>query len=190
MACRSCGRSLIGRYTARTLWQGWWGLISFFVNWFVLAANALAWQRLGTLANPSLSGDLVPTAPTGFRDLEEVEPKRRSRLRSVGLALVLGFLVLGAAGWAWDATHHDHEGAHGLPAPIAAIEGAMTDGAWTADDGTSVAVSRATCAGEGEATAGGYTHFRCSLTFANGTSDEVIVHVLEGDELFFKSALG
>jgi hypothetical protein len=191
-ACRSCGRSLIGRFTARTLWQGWWGVISFFFNWFVLAANAFAWRRLSSLAAPTLSGELVADSPTGFRDVErapDAEPKRRSRLRRIGPVLVAGFVLLGLAGWAWDATHHDHAGeAHGLPAPVGAIEAEMTQGTFTADDGSAVSLTHASCAGEGEAAPGGYTHFRCELTFADGTSDEVIVHLLEGDQLFFMSA--
>jgi hypothetical protein len=190
-ACRSCGRSLVKRYTARTLWQGWWGVISFFFNWFVLAANAVAWRRLGSLAAPSLSGDLVFGSPTGFRDVENgTEPRRRSRLRRIGGVLVTGFLLLGVVGWAWDATHHDHGEAHGAPTSIAVVEAEMTAGPFTADDGNAVYVSAASCTAEGEATAGGYTHFRCNLTFADGMSDQVIVHLLAGNQLFFKSAGG
>jgi hypothetical protein len=193
-ACRSCGRALIRRFTARTLWQGWWGLISFFFNWFVLAANAFAWRRLGSLAAPTLSGELVADSPTGFRTVEhapEAEPKRRSRLRRFWPVLVGGFLLLGLVSWAWDATHHDHGGeAHGLPAPVAGIEAEMTQGAFTADDGSAVSVTQASCTGEGEAVPAGYTHFRCHLAFADGTSDEVIVHLLAGDQLFFMSTQG
>jgi hypothetical protein len=193
-ACRSCGRSLIGRFTARTLWQGWWGVISFFFNWFVLAANAVAWRRLGSLAAPTLSGELVADAPTGFRDVEHppvAEPKRRSRLRRIGPVLLAGIVLLGVIGWAWDASHHDHGGeAHGTPAAVAVIEAEMTEGAFVTDDGRSVVVSEAVCNGEGEPSVGGYTHFRCELAFADGTSDEVIVHLLAGDQLFFMSAQG
>jgi len=193
-ACRSCGRSLVGRFTARTLWQGWWGVISFFFNWFVLAANAVAWRKVSSLASPALSGELVADTPTGFRDVEhtpEAEPKRRSRLRTIGVVLVGGFLLLGVIGWAWDATHHDHAGeAHGLPASVAVIEAEMTQGTFTADDGSAVSVTNASCTGEGEAAPAGYTHFRCDLAFADGTSDEVIVHLLVGDQLFFMSTQG
>lgn len=193
-ACRSCGRSLVKRFTARTLWQGWWGLISFFFNWFVLAANAVAWRRLGSLVSPSLSGELVVDSPTGFRDVEDgpdAEPKRRSRLKTIGLALFVGLILLGVASWAWDSTHHDHAGeAHGVPASVGVIEAEMNQGTFTADDGSAVTVTHASCAGEGESAPGGYTHFRCRLAFADGTSDEVIVHLLAGDQLFFMSAQG
>ena len=87
-ACRPCGHRLIRSYTGRTLWQGWWGAISFFFNWFVLATNAWAWKRLGAIENPSLSGMLMSDSPRGFENAEQVpqegaaeQPKPRSRLR-------------------------------------------------------------------------------------------------------------
>ncbi len=191
VACRPCGRALIRSYTLRTLWQGWWGAISFFVNWFVLASNALSWRKLGQIEAPSLSGELVADARGGFfAPGEGSRSKRRSRLRTVGLAVFAGFLLLGFLGWAWDATHHDHDGAHGRAFPVATLEQAMGGDPFTMDDGTPVLVTGARCRGDGEASPGGFTHFTCHLAFANGESDEVLVHVLEGDELLFKSALG
>lgn len=46
------------------------------------------------------------------------------------------------------------------------------------------------CVGNGEGSPEGYTHFGCALTFSNGETDDVVVHLLPGDELFFKSSLG
>jgi hypothetical protein len=51
--CRDCGTRLVKQYTARTLVQGWWGFISFFVNWFCLAANAVAYLRASRLPEPA-----------------------------------------------------------------------------------------------------------------------------------------
>lgn len=50
--CRDCGMKLLKSFTLKTLWQGWWGYISFFVNWFVLAANLAAYFTLRGLAQP------------------------------------------------------------------------------------------------------------------------------------------
>lgn len=61
-------------------------------------------------------------------------------------------------------------------------------GPFVAEDGRSVGVLDARCAGEGEPAAGAYTHFRCRLVFDDGGTDEVVVHLLERDELFFKSS--
>jgi hypothetical protein len=195
-ACRPCGRELIRSNTRKTLWQGWWGPISFFFNFFVLGANANAARRLRAIGDPSLSGELVGHEPRGFdarddvADPAEPEGKRKHRT-SPAAYVVLGVVALGLVGWAWDASHHDHEGGHGTPATIEQIQLAMKDGPFLADDGSSVVVSGATCTGEGEPdVGGGYTHFDCSLAFDDGTGDEVVVHLLENDELFFKTAAG
>lgn len=50
--CRDCGLQLVRSWTLQTLWQGWWGYISFFVNWFVLGANLGAWFKLRGLPQP------------------------------------------------------------------------------------------------------------------------------------------
>ena len=132
--------------------------------------------------------DSSASAPLG--EGAKVRPGLRARrlVRPVLLLLVGSALVAGAAR-GWDAVQHDHDAAHGAPAAPAALEQAMI-GPFAATDGRSVAVLDATCAGQGEATATGYTHFSCRLIFDDGTSDEVVVHLLEGDELFFKSSVG
>jgi hypothetical protein len=190
-ACRPCGRALIRSYTAKTLWQGWWGMISFFFNFFVLGANANASRQLRALGDPSLSGELVTEPPRGFtvdgrgdEDESDAKPKHRT---SRGAYVVLGVVALGLVGWAWDASHHDHEGAHGAVATVPEIQVAM-QGPFVAEDGSTATVAGATCTGDGEPVGGGYTHFDCSLAYDDGTGDEVLVHLLPGDELFFKSS--
>jgi hypothetical protein len=190
VACRPCGRGLIRSYTGRTLLQGWWGAISFFFNWFVLASNAFAWRKLGRIDSPSLSGELVEGVPGGFEEDADATGKG-SRLRLVFVVLVGGFMLLGLVAWAWDASHHDHDAGHGRPAPVALVEEAMTrGGSFASEDGLPVKVVAASCIGDGEGSIQGFTHFRCAITFANGEVDDVVVHLLPGDELFFKSSLG
>ena len=50
--CRDCGRRIVKSWTGKTLVAGWWGIISFFVNWFCLASNAVAWRRVNALGEP------------------------------------------------------------------------------------------------------------------------------------------
>ena len=50
--CRGCGVKAVQSFTLRTLWQGWWGFISFFANVFVLLANLVAWLQLRNLPQP------------------------------------------------------------------------------------------------------------------------------------------
>ncbi|HEX4929252.1 MAG TPA: hypothetical protein VFV62_00985 [Gaiellaceae bacterium] len=195
-ACRPCGHGLIRSYTGKTLWQGWWGAISFFFNWFVLATNAFAWKRLSAIQSPSLSGLLITDTPRGFAeggrpspDATEEPPKRPSRLHRAGRVVLPGFLVLGLIGWGWDATHHDHSEVHGASVPAAMLDLEVAGASFIADDGTSTVFQTARCTGEGEAgevASGLYTHFRCQVVYDDGYTDEVVVHVLE-NELFFKS---
>jgi hypothetical protein len=120
-------------------------------------------------------------------DHAEAQSTRRARLRRPALVLLLGSALVAGAAWGWDGINDDHDGGHGAPTQSAALEKAMT-GPFVAGDGGSVVVLDATCAGDGEAAAAGYTHFTCRLVLANGGTDEVVVHLLEGDELFFKSS--
>lgn len=197
VACRPCGRGLIRSFTGKTLWQGWWGPISFFFNWFVLATNLHAWRRLGAIESPSLSGDLMPERAAGFGNVEgrqasnsKAQPKRRSRLRTASTVGFLGFLGLGLIASGWDATHHDHKGAHGSPVPAAMLDQMMA-GAFTAEDGSAVSVRNASCTGQGdEVSPGSHTHFDCLVGFTDGATDDVVVHLLPGDELFFVSSQG
>ena len=190
-ACRPCGRALVRRETLRTLWMGWWGPISFFFNWFVLAANVRAWRRVGALASPTLSGELVTQEPRGFDadPAEEEERAGRSWFRRGRVVLLLGLVALGLAGWGWDATHHDHSEPHAAPASVPAVQLAMV-GEFEDEVGSIVTVDHATCHGEGQPVNAAYIHFDCSLIFADGSGDEVIVHLLEDGELFFVSAAG
>jgi hypothetical protein len=120
--------------------------------------------------------------------VDEPKPKRRSWLRRGRGVLVLGVAALGLVGWAWDATHHDHEEAHGRPGTVAEIQQLM-HGSFTTDAGGTAKVDHATCHGDGEPVNGLYLHFDCSLIFADGNGDEVLVHLLENDEIFFVSSV-
>lgn len=66
--CRDCGTREVKHYTLRTLrtlWQGWWGYISFFVNFFVLAANVVAWVGYRRLETPGPSAKVGATSRWG-----------------------------------------------------------------------------------------------------------------------------
>lgn len=203
VACRACGRRLVRDFTLRTLAQGWWGLISFFFNWFVLAANAVAWLRLGRLNEPSIweAADMT-AAPTSVsaRDTLGVEtetldaktaaPRKRSWLVKAGVVpgvLFAGLVVLGLASWGWDAAHHDHGGPHGAPLTAVEVRKQIVGQMFLTDAGLRVWVESATCTGDG-GNAVRHVHFRCHFVFDNGKADDVLVHV-EPESLFFKSPL-
>jgi hypothetical protein len=60
--CRNCGLALFRKYMNRTLATGWWGVFHFFMNWFAVITNTLAWSRLRGLPQPS-GGPGRPLAP-------------------------------------------------------------------------------------------------------------------------------
>jgi hypothetical protein len=97
--------------------------------------------------------------------------------------------LMGLGYWGWDATHHDHGGAHGSPLTVAQIQRDMV-GEFQSDDGTTSYIRAATCRpgedGKGTAPA---THFRCTVVFGNQSTDSLVIHVLP-DSLMFKTAEG
>jgi hypothetical protein len=196
VACRACGRRLVRDFTLRTLVQGWWGLISFFFNWFVLAANAFAWLRLGRLNEPSVWTTEDVTAPSAsFADAaleaEAASSKKRSWLVRGGIVpgVFFGGLVLLAIGaGAWDATHHDHEGPHGSPLTALELRHQIAGQMFLTDGGLRIWVESASCNGTGgNGHEVRYIHFRCHLVFDNGEAEDVLVHV-QPDEFFFTSS--
>jgi hypothetical protein len=50
--CRDCGIAKFRDTTNYTLIAGWWGLISFFVNWVFLIANVVSRRKVNALTRP------------------------------------------------------------------------------------------------------------------------------------------
>ncbi|MFJ4439559.1 hypothetical protein [Streptomyces sp. NPDC088923] len=61
--CRDCGIGLVRHMSARTLWQGWWGIVSLVAAPVTLVMNAVTRRRLGELAAPT--GATRPGMPLG-----------------------------------------------------------------------------------------------------------------------------
>ncbi|HEU0336507.1 MAG TPA: hypothetical protein VFR43_08125 [Gaiellaceae bacterium] len=124
----------------------------------------------GGTPTPSTVADVQPVMPVG----SGVE----RALRMLRRFWWVGLLAVGGLYWFWDSTHHDHPGPHGAPLTVAQAEQGSL-GTFTADDGTTTDVTDASCAGgeDGNDSGTTFTHFRCSLTFASGETDVVVVHV-------------
>lgn len=58
--CRNCVRKYFGEYTLKTLFLGWWGMISVFATPVVLLINIANWFRAWSLA-PVPNGAGPPT---------------------------------------------------------------------------------------------------------------------------------
>ncbi|WP_370413218.1 hypothetical protein [Streptomyces fradiae] len=88
--CRDCGFALYREMTARTLYQGWWGLASFFYTPVVLVLNLVQRIRLGRLAPPA--GGVRPSVNPGRPLLRRVE----------ALGVLLPFAIVGAFGYLYE----------------------------------------------------------------------------------------
>ena len=55
--CRDCGMRITKSYSKRTAVEGWWGIISFFVNWVTLALNLRAYRKASSLPEPAAAHD-------------------------------------------------------------------------------------------------------------------------------------
>lgn len=103
---------------------------------------------------------------------------------------IFGVLALVGLGyWAWDASHHDHGGPHGQPMTISQMN-RQARGTFTDEGGVPREVRSADCRpGEDGHGSEPNTHYVCDLTFSNGSTDNVVVHVLP-NELMFRSSEG
>lgn len=63
--CRDCGLAVFREMTNRTLITGWWGVLSFFVNWLTLARNVFARAKVARLSPPQSRDPLVVTPLSG-----------------------------------------------------------------------------------------------------------------------------
>jgi hypothetical protein len=63
VVCRTHGIPLAKQFLRRTLAQGWWGVISFFINWFDIAVDAEIWWRLSRFEAPNLAHTNENAAP-------------------------------------------------------------------------------------------------------------------------------
>jgi hypothetical protein len=64
--CRPCGLSLYRKHMNHTLLAGWWGFISFFMNFGAIFKNFKAWRTLTSLSEPPAAEQPVrPPLPPG-----------------------------------------------------------------------------------------------------------------------------
>lgn len=93
IVCRRCGLAQFRAYQDSTLIRGWWGMISFFMNFFYIFANTRAYFTLRSLGEPK--------RPEGVFVVPRSEPANPGRplvarvglLCSVGAVLVAGAYV-------------------------------------------------------------------------------------------------
>lgn len=61
--CRDCGLATFRKMTGESLWQGWWGFASFFINPITILINLFARQRIAQLPPPIPGSPRLPADP-------------------------------------------------------------------------------------------------------------------------------
>ncbi|MEX5634372.1 LppU/SCO3897 family protein [Parafrankia sp. FMc2] len=88
--CRTCGTALLRAMTARTLWQGWWGIGSLLITPVVLCLNLTSRSKIAKLPPPG-----PPWAP---RPPEQRPLTRRPEVLGLLVPLaVVGVLIAAVA---------------------------------------------------------------------------------------------
>ena len=91
--CREHGTKRSRAFLARTLVQGWWGIISFFVNFLAIAHDLSAWSHYSRLAPPQ--GLATEGRPLTRQRQVPFGSKRRltGLIHAIVALIVLGALV-------------------------------------------------------------------------------------------------
>lgn len=95
--CRDHGTAIARNWLVATALMGWWGIVSFFVNWLSIAKDVRAWLAARRLAP---AGSVI--VPSGFGWTAPVENPHVPRFQLVGFA---GLIVALVAFGAWSATY-------------------------------------------------------------------------------------
>ncbi|MFJ8040129.1 hypothetical protein ACIRBX_06390 [Kitasatospora sp. NPDC096147] len=86
--CRSCGIAAHRDMTAKSLWQGWWGIASAVINPVTMLINIPQRLKINKLAEP------IPGAPG-----QPMNPGRPVLRRPAALGILLPVLAVGALGY-------------------------------------------------------------------------------------------
>jgi hypothetical protein len=92
--CRDCGTAMYRTVQNRTLWTGWWGIISFFDNFVFIFSNLGAYRSIRRLASPS------PTPKSHITPLQRPAARGRSLFGKSGVwfaavaVVAIGLVVL------------------------------------------------------------------------------------------------
>jgi hypothetical protein len=89
--CRQCGDAVFRQRMNRTLLTGWWGIVSFFFNFYVIVSNLNARTKIHNIGSPQ--GE--PVAPP--LDPGKSLPRRAGLYVGLAVILVLAALIGGEA---------------------------------------------------------------------------------------------
>jgi hypothetical protein len=91
--CRDCGLALFRHMTARTLLQGWWGLLSVFASVVAVLGNLVIRRRYARLAAPARHPDAPAPNTRPLRTGTPLTRRPATLTAAVPIVLVVGVLV-------------------------------------------------------------------------------------------------
>ena len=86
--CRDHGTAIARNWLVATLLMGWWGIISFFVNWLAVIQDVNAWRQARALAP---AGSVI--VPGSFGWTAPVENPHVPRVQLVGFGALIVALI-------------------------------------------------------------------------------------------------
>ncbi len=92
--CRDCGLALFRHMTAKTLLQGWWGLLSVFASVVAVLDNLMVRRRFARLATPARHPDAPAPNARPLRPGRPLTRRPASLTAAVPILLVVAVLMV------------------------------------------------------------------------------------------------
>ena len=96
--CRDCGTALLRHHQNNTLFQGWFGLFSFFITPITLLLNVAAWRKVKALGPPQRDPTVESKIPAPLNPGKPLIRRPGPYVAGVVVAAVIIFVGVQAAG--------------------------------------------------------------------------------------------
>jgi hypothetical protein len=95
--CRDCGTALLRHHQNSTLFQGWFGWLSFFITPVTLLLNLRTWRKVNALGPPRRDPNVDSKIPAPLNPGKPLLRRPGPYVAGVVLAVVAAFIVITAA---------------------------------------------------------------------------------------------
>ena len=92
--CRDCGTALLRHHQNSTLFQGWFGIFSFFITPITLLLNLNAWQKIKALGSPQRDPGVESKIPAPLAPGKPLLSRPGPYVGGVVVAAVIAFVVV------------------------------------------------------------------------------------------------
>src|SRR2546422_1992440 len=92
--CRDCGTALLRHHQNNTLFQGWFGIFSFFITPIALLLNLNAWRKIRALGTPQRDPNVESKIPAPLTPGKPLRSRPGPYVGGVVVAAVIAFVVV------------------------------------------------------------------------------------------------